>query len=386
MPKSRSSRSCAAWLAELRPEPPRLILPGSAFAALTKSAKFLIGAGLRDDQDVGRVVEPEHRRHVVGLVRDVALHRLQHHVRQVDADDVEAVGGKRVGLAPEQRATGTGLVLDHGVDRRALLLQHQLLVARRQVGFAAGRERLPVHEVGRRAGRRLRQRRHAERGREHGGEQVPDHGVSFGGDLFYLRTVNRPGETMAGALRGESTPALAGDMPIAYLERVREYYQALGYGAPYEWAHCRRRAVHAPGQAARGVPGRDRHHGRAASQRPGRSRAGRALPGERQVLRGLLRHDEPRPRPAHRSRRDRPPAHARRRSRHVVSAAGVASRRGGRPNRLGRAALSRRADQPQPAHDARRRRARDRRPLPAPTPSMRPSSSPTVRSAIRRSP
>ena len=28
----------------------------------------------------------------------------------------------------------------------------------------------------------------------------------------------------------------AQDMPIAYLERVREYYQALGYGAPYVWA------------------------------------------------------------------------------------------------------------------------------------------------------
>jgi hypothetical protein len=27
------------------------------------------------------------------------------------------------------------------------------------------------------------------------------------------------------------------DIPIAYLARVREYYQALGYGAPYEWAH-----------------------------------------------------------------------------------------------------------------------------------------------------
>jgi hypothetical protein len=27
------------------------------------------------------------------------------------------------------------------------------------------------------------------------------------------------------------------DAPIAYLARVREYYQALGYGAPYEWAH-----------------------------------------------------------------------------------------------------------------------------------------------------
>ena len=28
----------------------------------------------------------------------------------------------------------------------------------------------------------------------------------------------------------------SGDAPIRYLERTREYYQALGYGAPYEWA------------------------------------------------------------------------------------------------------------------------------------------------------
>jgi D-proline reductase (dithiol) PrdB len=27
------------------------------------------------------------------------------------------------------------------------------------------------------------------------------------------------------------------DPPIAYLDRIRTYYQALGYGAPYEWAH-----------------------------------------------------------------------------------------------------------------------------------------------------
>ena len=27
------------------------------------------------------------------------------------------------------------------------------------------------------------------------------------------------------------------DVPIPYLERIRTYYQALGYGAPYEWAH-----------------------------------------------------------------------------------------------------------------------------------------------------
>jgi hypothetical protein len=33
------------------------------------------------------------------------------------------------------------------------------------------------------------------------------------------------------------TFAPAHDAPIAYLQRTRSYYQALGYGAPYEWAH-----------------------------------------------------------------------------------------------------------------------------------------------------
>ena len=31
--------------------------------------------------------------------------------------------------------------------------------------------------------------------------------------------------------------APAADVPIPYLQRIREYYLALGYGAPYEWAH-----------------------------------------------------------------------------------------------------------------------------------------------------
>ena len=31
--------------------------------------------------------------------------------------------------------------------------------------------------------------------------------------------------------------AAAHDVPIPYLERTRSYYQALGYGAAYEWAH-----------------------------------------------------------------------------------------------------------------------------------------------------
>ncbi|HKS88838.1 MAG TPA: glycine/sarcosine/betaine reductase selenoprotein B family protein [Stellaceae bacterium] len=27
------------------------------------------------------------------------------------------------------------------------------------------------------------------------------------------------------------------DMPVPYLQRIRDYYQGLGYGAPYRWAH-----------------------------------------------------------------------------------------------------------------------------------------------------
>jgi len=31
--------------------------------------------------------------------------------------------------------------------------------------------------------------------------------------------------------------AASDDVPIPYLQRIRDYYQALGYGAPYRWAH-----------------------------------------------------------------------------------------------------------------------------------------------------
>ncbi len=27
------------------------------------------------------------------------------------------------------------------------------------------------------------------------------------------------------------------DVPLPYMQRIRDYYQALGYGAPYRWAH-----------------------------------------------------------------------------------------------------------------------------------------------------
>ena len=41
---------------------------------------------------------------------------------------------------------------------------------------------------------------------------------------------------MAGQERGFGFAA-EHDAPIPYLQRVRDYYQALGYGAPYRWAH-----------------------------------------------------------------------------------------------------------------------------------------------------
>src|SRR5215831_1252747 len=38
------------------------------------------------------------------------------------------------------------------------------------------------------------------------------------------------------------------DVPIPYLQRIREYYQALGYGAPYEWAHYAEVPFHSLGR------------------------------------------------------------------------------------------------------------------------------------------
>jgi hypothetical protein len=42
---------------------------------------------------------------------------------------------------------------------------------------------------------------------------------------------------MTSEFGAETAAAAAHDAPIPYLQRVRTYYQALGYGAPYEWAH-----------------------------------------------------------------------------------------------------------------------------------------------------
>ncbi len=51
------------------------------------------------------------------------------------------------------------------------------------------------------------------------------------------------------AMTGDPRPdfgfAIAHDVPVPYLQRIRSYYQALGYGAPYAWAHHAQVPFHA---------------------------------------------------------------------------------------------------------------------------------------------
>ena len=67
------------------------------------------------------------------------------------------------------------------------------------------------------------------------------------------------------------------DAPIPYMQRIRDYYQALGYGAPYEWAHYAQVPFQHVGQAADKGSRRHRHHGGALSGGEGRSGPRRAL-------------------------------------------------------------------------------------------------------------
>jgi hypothetical protein len=122
-------------------------------------------------------VEPVDRRHVLGLVLHLALERLQHDVREVDADDVQPVGRQLVHLRPHEATARAGLVLDDGLDGRAAALQHDLLVARRDVGLAARRERLPVVEIllgtGLREGDARKQKKNREKP-QHGNAPLDD--------------------------------------------------------------------------------------------------------------------------------------------------------------------------------------------------------------------
>src|SRR4029077_18262092 len=49
-------------------------------------------------------------------------------------------------------------------------------------------------------------------------------------------SISKRGETMSDRPDG-SDQAADHDVPIPYRERIGTYYQTLGYGAPYRWAH-----------------------------------------------------------------------------------------------------------------------------------------------------
>ncbi len=153
------------------------------------------------------------------------------------------------------------------------------------------------------------------------------------------------------------------DAPIPYLPRIREYYQALGYGAPYEWAHY----ADVPFQPLRAPLSRCRIAliTTAAPFKPG---AGDQGPGAaynaKAKFYSVYSGDSALgPRPAHRARRHRPPAHDRRRPRHLLPASRAALARRRRPHRVGCAAVSRCPDEPQPSRHAGNGLSGDRRAL-----------------------
>lgn len=67
----------------------------------------------------------------------------------------------------------------------------------------------------------------------------------WAGDGPSTDTARTAGETLTrGEATSTTTPGEAfgfappDDVPIAYMQRTRDYYAALGYGRPYDWAHC----------------------------------------------------------------------------------------------------------------------------------------------------
>ena len=103
----------------------------------------------------------------------------------------------------------------------------------------------------------------------------------------------------------------------------------------------------------------------AAPYKPGRRRpgTGSTVQRESEVLHRLFRRFDAGPRPSHFARRHRPPAHDGGGPRHLLPAGRTAPSRSRRAGRIGGAALSRRADESQPARDAGEGLSRDRRPL-----------------------
>ena len=153
---------------------------------------------------------------------------------------------------------------------------------------------------------------------------------------------------------GEEYPGFSPehDVPIPYMQRIRDYYQGLGYGAPYRWAHyaevpfqpqkplaeCRFALITtaAPYQPGKGDQGPGAPYNAAAKFYSVYSEDAAVDHDLRISHVGIDR--------VHTSAEDR---------QHLVPLAATAPLRGERPDRRGHATFSRRADQPQPSHDDR---------------------------------
>ena len=114
------------------------------------------------------------------------------------------------------------------------------------------------------------------------------------------------------------------DAPIPYMHRIRTYYQTLGYGAPYRWAHYRdvpfTPMTKPLGEATIAL---------VTTAAPYRPEAGDQGPGApynsaAKFYKVYSGDSADGSRPAHLPHRHRPQAHHGRGLRHVVSAAGAA--------------------------------------------------------------
>src|SRR6266404_209538 len=105
-------------------------------------------------------MEPEDGCDVLCLVLHLPFDGLKHDVREVDTDDVEAIAGELIHLRPHEAASCARLVLNDGVDRRTVLLQHNLLVTSGYIRLASSRKRLPIQDIPVRAGLRKNCGRH----------------------------------------------------------------------------------------------------------------------------------------------------------------------------------------------------------------------------------
>ena len=145
---------------------------------LDEIGERLEGAVGSDDDRIRRVVEEIDRRDVLGLELCPRLERLQHDVRQVDADHRVAVAGHRIQLRPGECAAGTRLVDD---DHLLLELRREdlRLQAGGDIRLAAGRERNDVLDGLVRIRERDRDREQREAGGEKAGQRR-SHGGSLG--------------------------------------------------------------------------------------------------------------------------------------------------------------------------------------------------------------